>query len=80
MRYGDELYKQGQYCDAYQQYQTAQSLGNLDQTAAKGANQSYQECYPPTEVPATEAPTSAVVPTSGSTEAPTETPTATPTP
>ncbi len=74
MRYGDQLVKQGQYCDAYQQYQTAQSIGNLDDVAAKGANQAYQQCYPPTELPPTEAATSVVVPTSGSTEVPTETP------
>ena len=80
MRYGDELFKQGQFCDAYQQYQTAQSLGNLDEAAARGANQSFQECYPPTEAPPTEAPTGVVVPTSGSTEAPTATPTETPIP
>lgn len=80
MRYGDELVKQGQYCDAYQQYQDAQSIGNLDAAAAKGANQAFQECYPPTAVPPTEAPTSAVVPTGAATEAPTSAPTETPTP
>ncbi len=80
MRYGDELVKQGQFCDAYQQYQDAQALGNLDAAAAKGANQAFQECYPPTAVPPTEAPTSVVVPTSASTEAPTSAPTEPPTP
>jgi tetratricopeptide (TPR) repeat protein len=80
MRYGDDLVKQGQFCDAYQQYQTAQSIGNLDAAAAKGANQAFQECYPPTEVPPTEAPTGAVVPTGASTEPPTSAPTETPTP
>ena len=57
MRYGDLLFGESRFCDAYQQYQTAQSYGDLDQTAAKNSNQAYQQCYPPTEVPATEAPT-----------------------
>ena len=77
MRYGDDLVKQGQFCDAYQQYQIAQSIGNLDNDAAKGANQAYQQCYPATETP-TETPTGSVVPTGISTEAPTETPSPTP--
>ena len=74
MRYGDQLVKQGQFCDAYQQYQTAQSIGTLDSAAAKGANQAFQQCYPPTEVPPTEVPTGVSVPTAGTTEVPTETP------
>lgn len=56
MRWGDELVRQGQYCEAYQQYQAAEGIGNLDSTAAKGSNQAYQQCYPPTEVPPTSAP------------------------
>jgi tetratricopeptide (TPR) repeat protein len=87
MRYGDDLVKQGQFCDAYQQYKTAQSIGNLDAAAAKGANQAFQQCYPATGVP-TETPTGIVVPTGAPTgvstevptEAPTEVPTETPTP
>ena len=51
MRYGDELLAQGAYCEAYEQYQAAQAIGQLDAQAAKGANQAYQECYPPTEIP-----------------------------
>src|SRR5581483_1342519 len=42
MRYGDVLFGQKRYCDAVEQYQTAQSLGNLDQQAAKNFNQAYQ--------------------------------------
>lgn len=57
MRYGDQLFGQGRYCDAWSQYETAQGIGELDQTSAKNANQAFQQCYPPTEVPATEAPT-----------------------
>jgi len=48
MRYGDQLATQGQFCAAVKQYQAAQAIGNLDQTAAKGFNQSYQKCYPAT--------------------------------
>ncbi len=56
MRYGDDLYQQGNYCDAYQEYQDAQAIGNLDQQAARNFSQSRQQCYPPTEVPATQPP------------------------
>lgn len=51
MRYGDILFGRKEYCNAYQQYELAMSLGNLDQDAAKNANQAYKECYPPTETP-----------------------------
>jgi tetratricopeptide (TPR) repeat protein len=78
MRYGDDLVKQGQFCDAYQQYQTAQSIGNLDEAAAKGANQAFQQCYPATEVP-TETPTGVAVPTDTPAATPTDTPAAAPT-
>ncbi len=50
-RYGDQLLVHGKYCEAVKQYQAAQAIGNLDETAAKGFNQSYQKCYPPTAVP-----------------------------
>jgi len=67
MRYGDLLWKQGDACRAYDQYQAAQTIGDLDETAARNANQAHDECYPPTEVP-TDTP-----------EAPAEVPTDTPT-
>ncbi len=51
MRYGDQLLAQGQFCNAVKQYQAAQGIGSLDATAAKGLNQSYQKCYPPTATP-----------------------------
>lgn len=54
MRYGDELWGQQRGCDAYDQYQTAESIGQLDEMAARNANQANQQCNPPTEVPATE--------------------------
>ncbi len=55
MRYGDQLFAsartQQDYCIAYNQYATAQSIAPLDQMAEKNANQAYQQCYPPTETP-----------------------------
>lgn len=70
MRYGDQLWAGKDACGAYQQYQTAAGLGNLDQTAAKNSNQAYQVCYPAT--PTLEATaTGAAAPTA---ESPTETP------
>lgn len=51
VNYGDQLFGQSQFCDAYKQYQTAQGIGNLDSDAAKHANQAYQQCYPATETP-----------------------------
>jgi len=56
MRYGDILFNNGNSCDAYQQYKNAQSIGALDNTASKNANQAYQECYPPTAAAPTEPP------------------------
>jgi tetratricopeptide (TPR) repeat protein len=79
MRFGDDLFEQGNYCDAYEQYQAAASIGNLDNEAANHANQSYQLCYPPTEIPPTASYTSEVpvATTAPATEPPTEPPTAT---
>lgn len=74
MRYGDELFLQNRFCDAYSQYEAAASIASLDETAAKNANQSFQQCYPATETP---SPTSEIPPTAS--EPPTE-PTATETP
>jgi hypothetical protein len=53
MRYGDQLFGQGHACDAVTQYQLAEGIAELDTLAARNANQANQECYPPTEVPAT---------------------------
>ena len=54
-RYGDQLLEQSRYCEAVKQYQAAQGVGALDQTAAKGFNQAYQKCYPPTPTAAAPA-------------------------
>ncbi len=66
MRYGDQLWAQKDACGAYQQYQSAMAIGQLDQTAAKNANQSFQVCYPPTATPTAE-PATAPAPTATAT-------------
>jgi len=50
-RYGDLLFSESKFCDAVKQYQAAQGIGNLDDTAAKNFKQAYLQCYPPTAVP-----------------------------
>jgi len=50
MQYGDQLYADEQFCEAYEQYQAAQTAGQLDADVAGRANQAYLACYPPTEV------------------------------
>jgi tetratricopeptide (TPR) repeat protein len=52
MRYGDQLYADGKFCDAYEQYQGAQTAGELDADVAGRAHQAYLACYPPTGTPA----------------------------
>lgn len=75
MRYGDTLFEQQQYCSAYEQYQVASGIGQLDNTAAENSAQAYVICYPAT--PTLTLPT-ATVPVA--TDAPTDVPTETPTP
>jgi hypothetical protein len=72
MRYADELYAEERYCDAYDQYQAAQSAGQLDEESEGKSNQAYLACYPPTEVIPEETATSEV--TADTPEAPTATP------
>jgi tetratricopeptide (TPR) repeat protein len=48
MRYGDELFAQGEYCDALAQYENAKAIAELDQDAAKNYDDAYQGCYPAT--------------------------------
>lgn len=75
MRYGDELFLQNRFCDAYAQYEAAASIAPLDESAGKNANQSFQQCFPATP---TASATSEIPPTA--TEPPVEpTPTETPT-
>lgn len=70
MRYGDQLYADGQFCDAYEQYQGAQTAGELDSDVAGRAHQAYLACYPPTGTP---APTLQATPTTDTSAAPTNT-------
>ena len=63
MSYGDELFADEQYCDAYEQYQAA---GQLDEDVAVRATQAYNACYPPTGTP---APTATFGPTATPTTA-----------
>lgn len=51
MRYGDQLYGEGRYCDADEQYNRAQSAGGLDEASKGQANQAHLACYPPTATP-----------------------------
>ena len=60
MRYGDQLYGEGQFCAADEQYQAAQTAGQLDEDTARRAHDAYITCYPPTGTP---APVITVVPT-----------------
>jgi tetratricopeptide (TPR) repeat protein len=80
MRYGDQLYANQQYCDAYEQYQSAQTAGQLDSDVAGRSNQAYLACYPPTSTPeptviATEPPPAATEPPATQDPAATEAPT-----
>jgi tetratricopeptide (TPR) repeat protein len=81
LRYGDQLWSLGDACAAAGIYEEAKAFGELDEAAAKNANQANQQCYPATEEP-TVAPTGETPvdpPTGGPpTEPPTEEPTATP--
>jgi tetratricopeptide (TPR) repeat protein len=64
MRYGDELFAQGQYCDALAQYENAQALAALDQAAAENYDDALIGCYPatPTIDPTTLTPGTPVTP------------------
>lgn len=75
MRYGDELFDQQRYCDAYQQYQNASAYGQLDSTAASNSADAFVACYPAT--PTLEATVTAAI--TNTPEPPTLEP-ATPTP
>ncbi len=77
MRYGDQVWLSGDACGAYEQYQAAMALGNLDATSTKYSNQAFQKCYPPTAIPTvapTEAPTGAPPTEAPPTTAPTSPP------
>jgi len=64
MRYGDQLFGEGQYCDAVAQYENARAIAPLDGPASDGFEESYIACFPATE---TITPTLLVTPTPGGT-------------
>ena len=91
MRYGDQLFAEGKYCEegeAIFQYQNAMTVGALDKIAQSNYDELLPVCFPPEPTidltalatPATPIATTAVpdVPTN-TPEIPTETPTETPT-
>jgi hypothetical protein len=90
MRYGDDLFTQQQYCDAFAQYQTAASMGNLTEPSASQAGKAQLECYPATatvgvttatiDPNAATATTGVIVPTDTVEPPPTDVPTDVPTP
>lgn len=76
MRYGDQLFGQGQFCEAVAQYENARDIGPLDRQASDGYEEAFIACFPPTE---TATPTLPVSPTIGAgTVIPTDTPPAGP--
>jgi tetratricopeptide (TPR) repeat protein len=90
MRYGDQLFGQGKYCEegeAYFQYQNALTVGALDKVAQNNYDELLPVCFPPTptiDLTALVTPTLGGVATTevptNTPEPPTETPTETPTP
>jgi hypothetical protein len=72
MRYGDVLFREESYCDAYQQYQNALTGGALDDLAARNSSQAYQACYPATAAP---PPTTIATSETATVGSPTEPPT-----
>jgi tetratricopeptide (TPR) repeat protein len=69
--YGDELYADERFCDAYEQYLAAENAGPLDEQTQGRSHQAYLGCYPPT---GTAAPTLQVTVTTDTSVVPTETP------
>jgi hypothetical protein len=84
MRYGDDIFEHQDYCRAYELYQIAAGLGNLDEAADKNSYRAHQKCFPATEIPPTteiiEPVDTTEAPTEAATDVPTEAPTAEPTP
>jgi tetratricopeptide (TPR) repeat protein len=48
MRYGDQLFEQGDACGAVTQYTNAMAIAALDKQAAEAYEEAYLACYPPT--------------------------------
>lgn len=51
LNYGDQLFSQKRYCDAYTQYDNSAKLGNLDEKTAARFQEAKLNCYPPTLTP-----------------------------
>jgi tetratricopeptide (TPR) repeat protein len=69
MRYGDELFANGQACDAVEQYENAQVVAQLDNDASENWARAYTECYPAT--PTIDLTLTVIVPVETTTPAPT---------
>ena len=85
MRYGDEYFDAGQYCEAVTLYQNAQAIAALDNIAAANFEEAYGACFPAATAtldPALLTPATTVVGTEPTEDKPTDTPipTETPTP
>lgn len=88
MAYGDEFFEKQQYCEAYAQYQTAASVGNLTEPSASNAAEAQVACYPATATigvvvtstidPGAPTATTGVIVPSDTPEPPTNTPEPTP--
>lgn len=83
MRYGDELFEAGQYCEALTLYQDAEAISPLDQVAAANYEEAFAACFPATPTidltlsatagtPAVTEPPKTEEPTQPPTEVPTE--------
>jgi tetratricopeptide (TPR) repeat protein len=68
--YGDQLYGEERFCDAYEQYLAAETAGPLDEQTQGRSHQAYLACYPPT---GTAAPTLQATATTDSSVVPTAT-------
>ena len=51
LNYGDQLFSQKRYCDAYTQYDNAAKMGNMDEATAARFHDASLQCYPPTLTP-----------------------------
>lgn len=83
MRYGDQYFDAGQYCEAVTLYQNAQAIAALDTVAAANFDEAYGACFPAATAtldPALLTPATTVVGTEPTEDKPTETPTPTETP
>ena len=58
IEFGNELMGQEQWCQAYEQYEIAKTLGNLDPATEKSIYQAYLKCNPPAPFPSETLPPS----------------------